>query len=604
MMSQLRERTAIVLWLVIFAFVALIVIEWGADFSGRGRSREGTNVGIVNGEKISLSSFQNALRNAAQQRAREENQDQGALVAEVWDGMVRDIILRQQMDRLGIQVTDREVAHFTRTQPPEPVRELEAFQTDGRFDPAKYGAFLDDPNLLRDARNREFVMQLEGLMRAQLRTYKLQSLLAEMVHVTPADVREFYLQQREKAEVEYLFVPATAIDDAEIAVTDADVEAYYAAHEAEFRHQDQVRLEYVYLPKAPTAADSAAVAREIGLLREELLAGEDFATLAASSSEDPGSAEQGGDLGTFGRGRMVKAFEDAAFALQPGEISPPVLTRFGWHLIRVDERLQEGGEEKVHARHILLRFRPSRQTEEELEERAEQFRNRAVAEGFSEAAAAMGLEVRDSGLVPKGAVVPGLGQGSAWVTHWAFAAKPGAVTRVAGNENGLWVARLAAKQAAGVSALDEVREQVVRAATQEKKTAAAAARLAAVRPVAVASGMAAAAAAAGTEVRSAGPFARGDAIPGVGRVEPFTAAAFALSPGEVSEVVAVPSRGAFLVRLVARPPVAEEGLQAESDQLRQQLLARKREEVLQNWFAAVFAQAKIEDFRHEFGLTF
>ena len=70
-------------------------------------------------------------------------------------------------------------------------------------------------------------------------------------------------------------------------------------------------------------------------------------------SEDEGSASSGGDLGTFGRGRMVAPFEEAVFALEPGEVSQPVLTQFGWHLIKLEERLEEDGEEKVRARHML-----------------------------------------------------------------------------------------------------------------------------------------------------------------------------------------------------------------------------------------------------------
>jgi hypothetical protein len=146
MMTRLRERTAIVLWVVIFSFVGLIVIKWGANFSPKRQRGGGTTVGVVNGRKVSLQEFQNALRNAAQRQNRKENRDESQLVGQVWDSLVRDIILKQEMKRLGIQVGDREVAHYTRTQPPPAVRKIEAFQTDGKFDYQKYIRALSDPN--------------------------------------------------------------------------------------------------------------------------------------------------------------------------------------------------------------------------------------------------------------------------------------------------------------------------------------------------------------------------------------------------------------------------------------------------------------------------
>ena len=87
-------------------------------------------------------------------------------------------------------------------------------------------------------------------------------------------------------------------------------------------------------------------------------AGEDFAKLAGEFSEDPGSRAQGGDLGWFGRGMMVKPFEDAAFALKPGEVSGIVESQFGFHIIKLEERRggQGGAPDEVHARHILLGY--------------------------------------------------------------------------------------------------------------------------------------------------------------------------------------------------------------------------------------------------------
>ena len=129
MMTVLREKTGLVLWVVIFAFVGLIVVEWGADYSGGGQVDVGDDVGVINGQRIGLREFQSALRNMARQVPQEQRADQGQLVREVWDGYIRDILLMQEIYRLGIEVTDKELAHYTRTSPPPAVQPISRIPT-------------------------------------------------------------------------------------------------------------------------------------------------------------------------------------------------------------------------------------------------------------------------------------------------------------------------------------------------------------------------------------------------------------------------------------------------------------------------------------------
>lgn len=603
MMTRLRERTAIVLWFVIFAFVGLIVVEWGADFSRTSQGGDGNTVGVINGEAISLKDFQTALRNANSQRPRDQRDDQSQLVREVWEAIVRDIVLQQEIERLGVQVSDKELVHYTRTQPPPAVRSLEVFQTDGQFDQLKYQQFMSDPNILQS--NKGFIMQVESMLEQQLLNYKLQRLLMETVQVSPGAVREYYAEQNEKVEVEYLQVPSNSIGDADVEVTDADLAAYYQENQDDFRHPEQVRLEYVFFPKVASAEDSVKVAEEIERLRQEIEAGADFAELAALESDDPGSADKGGDLGSFGRGRMVGPFEEAAFALAAGEVSQPVRTRFGWHLIKVEERLEEEGEEKLQARHILLKFEPSRQTEEDLRSQAEEFQARAEVEGFATATAAVGLQVRDSGYLQQGSMVAGLGPGTAWVTNMFFEREVGAVSKAFGSETGLWVAHLSDRRSEGIAPLEEVRVRVERTVLGRKKGEKAGEQLKGIRQqVTGGSSLAQAAEGAGLELKRLQPFGRDESVPGIGRRNAFVGAAFGLEPGQLSDVVVMPPRGAYLISLIEKIPVDDEKFAVEREQAAVELLRRRQEEMVQNWFAHVFQTAEIEDYRHQFGFTF
>ncbi|MBI3950931.1 MAG: peptidylprolyl isomerase [Acidobacteria bacterium] len=128
-------------------------------------------------------------------------------------------------------------------------------------------------------------------------------------------------------------------------VTDEEIREFYEKHQSEF---DQVRARHILFSTRPAqnatgdsaskAPDREAVRRRAEEVSQRVKAGEDFATLAKEFSEDPGSKEQGGDLGFFGRGQMTPKFEEAAFALQPGQISDLVETPFGFHIIKAEER--------------------------------------------------------------------------------------------------------------------------------------------------------------------------------------------------------------------------------------------------------------------------
>ena len=221
-MTKIRENIGgLIVWFFILAFVALIVVEWGADWSSSSQATS-SNVGVVNGREISHRQFQEALRVSAQQQTRQQNgqrADDASLVREVWDSIVRDILVSQEIARLEIDVSDKELDYYTRTQPPPAVQAIEAFQTDGQFDMAKYNAFLNDPSTYADANNKAFVLQVERMLHSQLLNYKLQRMLMETVQVSPAAVKQHYTERNEKVEIEYIFAPAAAVHTVAVAHT-------------------------------------------------------------------------------------------------------------------------------------------------------------------------------------------------------------------------------------------------------------------------------------------------------------------------------------------------------------------------------------------------
>ena len=605
MMTLLRQKTVLVLWFVIFAFIGLIVVEWGADYSGAPTNAAGDAVGVVNGETISLQEFQDALRRVAQQMPQEQRADQALLVRQVWDYYVREIILNQEYERLGFEVTDGEIAFYTRNKPPPAVREFERFKTDGAFDMDKYAQFIGNPANLSDPNNQSLVLWIESSVERQLLDYRLQRMLRGTAPVSPNEVRQYFAEANEKVRVEYAFAPSEVLDaDDEIEVTDEELAAYYEENAADYEHPEQVKLEYAHFPKVASAADSLELKKEIGRLRQEIEAGEDFAEVAAVVSDDEGSAAQGGDLGFFGRGRMVAPFEEAAFALAPGELSEPVQTRYGWHLIKVEERSAENGEEQVHARHILLRYQPSRSTEDSLRTRAEALQEQAEAEGFAAALAASGIAAMATNFLRKSQAVPGLSANTTWIVNHFFEQELGAVSQVIEDDLGLWVAHLVAKRPAGTAPLDELKPQLEPLVRARKKAERAAARLEAVRrEVEAGATLAAAAQNAGLERHAPEPFARTESVEGLGRGNAVVGAAFRLEEGQLSAVIEVAEgsqRGAYLLRLLEKTPIDEEQFAEQRAQVGAQLQAQRTQEAVQNWFTHLYETAEIEDNRHLF----
>ena len=154
--------------------------------------------------------------------------------------------------------------------------------------------------------------------------------------ITEDEFKEFLLKDlavRNLIQQEY---------EAKTQVTDQELEEYYKAHPEQFTRPEQVRARHILIMVKPDATEEqkAEAKKKAEEIREKALAGEDFAALATEYSEGP-TKEKGGDLGFFGRGQTVKPFEEAAFALEPGGLSEVVLTQFGYHIIKLEEKRPE-----------------------------------------------------------------------------------------------------------------------------------------------------------------------------------------------------------------------------------------------------------------------
>ena len=607
MLGQMRSATfvKIMMCTVAAAFVGLIVFEWGADISGRGGAPVGDTLGMVNGVKISHKRFESELRNDYFQ-AKQSSKEAPAieqLVGQTWNRMVNEILVAQQIEKYSLAVSDREVNFFNRASPPQWVRDYETFHTDGVFDLAKYTQFLDDPGTYGNTQMKQVVLAAEFAARQNLLSRKLETLVAGSVKVSNAEVHQAYTNQNEKVRAAYAGVETAAVADSLVSVSDADIQAYYDAHQKDYRQDAAVNAVFVSFPKTPTATDEADTRAEVDRILSLARSDEDFAELARSYSDGP-SGPRGGDLGFFGRGRMVKAFEEAAFALNPGDISDPIRTQFGWHIIRVDSTKGAADSLQVRARHILIKVRAGRTTQDSLQMAAQEFFELAEKSGFEAAVSKFSLSTSESGFITSGSFFPLLGNRTAGLVNSFLKADPGEVSPYYSTEQGLYVFGLKDRRPAGPRPIDEVRTQVLSRLKQQKKVEVARARvIPLLNQVKAGESLEAAAKALNLKYATPKPFSRTDFVPGVGSQNAFVGAAFRLPSGQTSDVLTT-DQGAFVLQVMEKLPVDDARFLAEKQTLTQRLLGQKQQEIINVWFSDLKDNAEIVDNRHYFYSNF
>ena len=488
---------------VILGLLALAFIFWGIDFNLTGAGYAAT----VNGENIPLEEFDRALRLEQTQyaelyQAEFSEELRAELRRNVIERLVRNRALLQHVQDVGYRASDARVL--------ESIREMPAFQIGDEFSMDLYRARLLNEGYLPS--------WFEAEQRDALALADLQAGISDSTFLTPSEARryiELYGQRRQIAyalfEVEALLDPEAVTEEeiaayhaqsrelyrteemvdieyvrlrqddiaSDVAVTDADLEAIYEADRESYRTAEERRTRHILV--AAQGEDAEALARAQAIL-ERLEAGEDFATLAAELSEDPGTRAAGGDLGWISRGMLVGPFEDALFEMSEGELRGPVNTQFGYHLIRLDEIRAESVQTFEQAREELRADYQLRRAEELFYERANELTDRAF-DAFDElvsVATEMNLPLGTISGFPRSGD-PSLFANSAPVVQAAFS-EEALQQRVNSElvelaEDDVLVLRVTAHYPSVPRPLDEVREEIrmelARAAAQQQASTAA-----------------------------------------------------------------------------------------------------------------------------------
>lgn len=595
MMRQMRENTKWIMLLAILAFGGLMFFEWGMDITGQTAGGFG-EIGRVNGTPVMYDQYMAAYRSIYDQvQATQEepvtNAQNKELEDQAWDQMVDAVLVQQEMERRGILVTDQEVIAAARAFPPAGLASNPAFMTDGQFDQTKYLRFLDEADA-------ELLVQFEAYYREIIPQTKLFRQIALGLHVPDAELWRDYKDAHETSTVRYVsFDPLTRVSDDQAEVAEDEVSRHYAANREDYAVPATARIVSVALPKTPTAEDTAATFERAEAVMEELRGGADFADVAQRESADPGSAEAGGDLGVFPKGRMVAAFDSTVFAARLNRLAGPVETQFGLHVLEVTERW---GQDSAQARHVLLPFERTDESEIALLAAADSLEELGEAMPLGEAAAMLGLAVDTVEILESQPLAPGAGR-IAEGGEWAFEEEtaPGDVSPVFESRTAFYAIELISLDPAGYVSAEEAEPAIRRTLGMQKRLAASLAEAQSLAEgVEAGRSLSDVAAEAGLEIREAGPFTRSDFVPGLGYRTPAVGAAFGIGIDEVSAPVES-NQNVYLLERVGSEAADSTAWQAQVATQRMQATAGDRAARPELWLAALRAAADVVDRRAE-----
>ena len=588
------------IWIIIVVlFVGGFLLAQTSGLLGRAPVTSTTAVASVNGEDILATTWYQSTQNLEQQATQASSQsisldERQRLQNQAYDQLVSDALLRQEYRRRGITVTDDEILQAARFSPPPQLMQSPDLQTEGQFDPAKYQRFLQSPM----ARQQGLLYQLEQYYRTEIPKEKLFDQVANDVYISNEELWRRWQDSHDSAEVSFVAFEPDRIPDSAVRVSDDEIRAYYDTHKKIFERPGRAKVSIIIIPRAVTAADSAAVRAHALALRARILGGEKFEDVARAESADSVSAAKGGALGSGAKGRFVAPFQTAAYALKPGEISQPVLTQFGYHIIRLDSR--KGDTITLH--HILLRIQQSDSAAARTDRRADSLARMAASADqpakFDSAARALHIPIlraqtiEGNSLTVDGRYIPSVGP-------WAFeGAKPGETSELFDADDGYYLARLDSLTPGGTLSLDQAKQDIRTYFMRRKKIDALVPQATSFAKVAAARSLEGAAKLMNMEVVKTKPFTRVTGVPELAQLPEAVGAAFTLPLHVVSAPIKA-SGGVVVERVDNRVPASRAAFEAQKEALRRQELQQLRQQRVREFLANLRTVAKIDDMRKQ-----
>lgn len=410
MLQDIRNNAQGTIAKVIIGLLIISLSIWGMDAIIGGFSGE-PEVATVNGEDITEREFLRVVQMESQRRLQQMERPDPSLLNEdlirqqVLQSLIQEEVMSQDAASQGLILSDADIDAL--------ITQMPQFQVDGTFNRDRFVSIVRNMGM--------GVAEFRELMRSQYVVNQIRNGIVQSAVVSPENIQQLLSLQNQSRDFRTVTLAADSVQD-DVSVSDEEVADYYENNQQQFQQPEQVTARYLVLSLDSLAGDVEVSEEEIRALYEEraeelaneerraahiliedgaeasdtmdtiqqrLEDGEAFADLAAEYSVDSFSAEDGGDLGFSGRGVYEEPFEDALYQLEPGEVSEPVSTRFGIHLIKLldirqseapalaeleDELRQELAREKAQSRFAEVRSQlaDSAYSSDNLDEPAEE----------------------------------------------------------------------------------------------------------------------------------------------------------------------------------------------------------------------------------------
>lgn len=509
MLESFRSKRNSIFVVVVFAAIIVVFIFWGVGPSGDG---SGQNVvATVNGEAISVRDYTSLYKRETEyfketlkDKFTDEIAEKMNLKQRALDILINRSLAAEAARDEGIEVTTEEVQ--------KAIQSIPQFGRDGAFDKDVYFKVLSS--------NRVKPADFEKSIEADIITARMREKVVKGVVVTDEEVTKAYLRDNRKIDLAYIAIdPSMFLGNVEVTEAEAreflkingaifmeparikafyayadfnlftrnvkftpeEIKGYYEKNPKEFEIPGAVKVRHILIRADAAAADAAREKEEArakaGEILKKIKGSANFAAIAKQFSQDPGSAANGGDLGWFKKGVMVQAFEDAAFALKKGEVSPVVETEFGFHIILAEEKKEPGQVSVKDAepmiKNAMAEYKGKNAAKEALMGLEKAFKSASGADDLKKAASSVkGVKSVLTPLFTSKDKAVELASND-MLSDEAFALKSGEVSPVLEAPQGVYLLKIIERQDAAVPDYEKIAAQVKKAVGQKKAAAAA-----------------------------------------------------------------------------------------------------------------------------------
>ncbi len=626
MLRVMRDHATSWLIKILLGAIVIVFVFWGVGNFGE---QQETKAAIVNGDLITMKEYQseyNRLRERYRQnfggKLDEDMIKRFNLRGQALDGLIDQRILLQEAAKLGFKVSKQELS--------DAISKMEVFQKNGVFNSSQYRYIL--------SRNRMTPEDFEFLQKNAMLQQKIRTLVISSVKVSENEVLEWFKWDNTTASIDYVLFEPTKYKD--ITPGEEEIKAYHEENKDNYKTDPEVKVQYLrfdnetYKPrvkidnveiqdyydenKGELKNEKTVEARHILLKTEkdtspeeiekkkekalEIMKmakeeGKDFAELAKEYSEGP-TKDKGGQLGAFKKGAMVKPFSDKAFSMKPGEISEPVLTRFGWHIIKVEKVNEEKEQTFDEAKEKITKKLTDEAAKNIAYDEAEDFYDECqVGDDLAKLAEKDGLEILKTDFFTKKRGPHRVKNRSKFASA-AFELDVTDFTNIKDFGDGYYIIQALEKTPPQISEFKDVEKKVIHDLKKQKQDEKAK-QDAEEFLGALKNGETMEAVSEKYELtpKATESFKRTGSIPDIGYERDITETAFKLSDeNKLPENVLKGRKGYYIISLKEKKEPGSEEFEKEKDQVKERLLQQKQMKTFSAWLSKIKDKYEIKRF--------